>query len=110
MCRQFRRVRCRSRAAVAVRLAPGRWVELRTPPAEAGTAVWLPVMLGLAALGPLGALLAAWSTGTAPRPRRETVAAWGFLAPSVLHLAAFSFVPLLVVLYVSVHHWSPIEP
>ncbi len=98
------------KAAVAVRLAPGRWVELRTPPAEAGTAVWLPVMLGLAALGPLGALLAAWSTGTAPRPRRETVAAWGFLAPSVLHLAAFSFVPLLVVLYVSVHHWSPIEP
>src|SRR5437764_4554929 len=98
------------KAAVAVRLAPGRWVELRTPPAEAGTDVWLPVMLGLAALGPLGALLAAWSTGTAPRPRRETVAAWGFLAPSVLHLAAFSFVPLLVVLYVSVHHWSPIEP
>ena len=98
------------KAAVAVRLAPGRWVELRTPPAEDGTAVWLPVLLGLAALGPLGALLAAWSTATAPRPRRETVAAWGFLAPSALHLAAFSCVPLLVVLYVSVHHWSPIEP
>src|SRR5881296_2757360 len=98
------------KAAVAVRLAPGRWVELRTAPAEARTAVWLPVMLGLAALGPLGALLAAWSTATAPRPRRETVAAWGFLGPSALHLAAFSFVPLLVVLYVSVHHWSPIEP
>ena len=98
------------RAAVAVRLAPGRWVELRTRPAEAGAAVWLPVLLGLAALGPLGVLLAAWSTVTAPRPRRETVAAWGFLAPSALHLAAFSFVPLLLVLYVSVHRWSPIEP
>src|SRR5206468_12647232 len=97
------------RAAVAVRLAPGRWVELRTRPGEAGTAVWLPIMLGLAALGPLGALLAAWSTATTPRPRRETVAAWGFLAPSALHLAAFCFVPLLVVLYVSVHYWSPIE-
>src|SRR5881296_1833289 len=70
------------KAAVAVRLAPGRWVELRTAPAEARTAVWLPVMLGLAALGPLGALLAAWSTATAPRPRRETMAAWAFLAPS----------------------------
>ena len=98
------------RAAVAVRLAPGRWVELRTRPGEAGTAVWLPIMLGLAALGPLGALLAAWSTATTPRPRRETVAAWGFLAPSALHLAAFCFVPLLLVLYVSVHRWSPIEP
>jgi len=98
------------RAAVAVRLAPGRWVELRARPGEAGTAGWLPVMLGLVALGPLGALFAAWSTGSAPRPRRETVAAWGFLAPSALHLGAFSFVPLLLVLYISVHRWSPIEP
>src|SRR6058998_1461523 len=99
-----------SRAAVAVRLAPGRWVELRARPGEAGTAGWLPVMLGLAALGPLGALFAAWSTASAPRLRRETVAAWAFLAPSALHLAAFSFVPLLLVLYVSGHRWSPIEP
>src|SRR5438067_127128 len=99
-----------SRAVVAVRLAPGRWVELRARPGEAGTAGWLPVMLGLAALGPLGALLAAWSTASAPRPRRETMAAWAFLAPSALHLAAFCFVPLLLVLYMSVHRWSPIEP
>ena len=98
------------RAAVAVRLAPGRWIELRARPGEAGTAGWLPVMLGLAAFGPLGALIAAWATASAPRPRRETVAAWGFLAPSALHLAAFSLVPLLLVLYVSVHRWSPIEP
>jgi ABC-type sugar transport system permease subunit len=98
------------RAGVTVRLAPGRWVELRARPGETGTAGWLPVLLGLAALGPLVALLAAWSTATAPRLRRETVAAWGFLAPSALHLAAFCFVPLLLVLYVSVHRWSPLEP
>src|SRR5882762_3754183 len=98
------------RAAVAVRLGPGRWVALRARPGEAGPAGWLPVMLGLAALGPLAALFAAWGTASAPRPRRETVAAWGFLAPSALHLAAFSFVPLLLVLYVSLHRWSPIEP
>jgi len=99
-----------ARAAVAVRLAPGRWVELRARPGEAGTAGWLPVMLGLAGLGPLAALFAAWSAASAPHPRRETVAAWGFLAPSALHLAAFSFVPLLLALYASVHRWSPIEP
>ena len=98
------------RTAVTVRLAPGRWVELRARPGETGTAGWLPVLLGLAALGPLVALLAAWSTATAPRPRRETVAAWGFLAPSALHLAAFCLLPLLLVLYVSVHRWSPMEP
>src|ERR1041385_499709 len=99
-----------SRAAVAVRLAPGRWVELRARPGEAATDGWLPVMLGLAALGPLGVLLAAWSTASVPRLRRETTAAWALLAPSALHLAAFCFVPLLLVLYVSVHRWSPIEP
>src|SRR5205814_9318952 len=48
------------RAVVAVRLGPGRWVELRARPVEAGTAPWLVLLLGLAALGPLGALLAAW--------------------------------------------------
>src|SRR4029077_12788281 len=32
-------------AAVAVRLAPGRWVELRARPGEVGTAGWLPLML-----------------------------------------------------------------
>ena len=99
-----------SRAAVAVRLAPGRWVELRARPGEAGAAGWLPIMLGLAGLGPLGVLFAGWSTASAPRPRRETVAAWGFLAPSALHLAAFSLLPLLLLLYASVHRWSPIEP
>jgi len=97
------------RAAVAVRLAPGRWLELRARPGEAGTAGWLPIMVGLAILGPLSALLAAWSLASAPRARREAVAAWGFLAPSALHLAVFSLVPLLAVLYVSLHRWSPIE-
>src|SRR3989442_1492121 len=97
------------RAGVAVRLAPGRWIELRARPGEAGTAGWLPIMVGLAILGPLSALFAAWSLASAPRARRETVAAWGFLAPSALHLAVFSLLPLLVVLYVSLHRWSPIE-
>jgi ABC-type sugar transport system permease subunit len=98
------------RAGVAVRLAPGRWIELRARPGEAGTVGWLPIMVGLAILGPLSALFAAWSLASAPRARRETVAAWGFLAPSALHLAVFSLLPLLVVLYVSLHRWSPIEP
>ena len=97
------------RAGVAVRLAPGRWIELRARPGEAGTAGWLPIMVGLAILGPLSARFAAWSLASAPRARRETVAAWGFLAPSALHLAVFSLLPLLVVLYVSLHRWSPIE-
>jgi multiple sugar transport system permease protein len=98
------------RAVVAVRLGPGRWVELRARPVEAGTAPWLVVLLGLAALGPLGALLAGWSLAASPRQRRETVAAWAFLAPSALHLVAFTIGPLLLALYLSVHRFSPLVP
>src|SRR5437588_5767847 len=98
------------RAVVAVRLAPGRWVELRARPLEAGTPPWLAVLLGVAGLGPLGALLAGWSLATSPRQRDETLAAWGFLAPSALHLLAFTVAPLLFALYLSVHRFSPVEP
>jgi multiple sugar transport system permease protein len=97
-----------TRATVAVRLAPGRWLEVRAEPGEAGTAGWLAVLLGVAALGPLATGLAAWNTG-APRRRRETLAAWSFLTPSALHLTAFSLLPFLFTLYLSVHRWSPIE-
>ena len=98
------------RATITVRLGPGRWVELRARPGESGTAVWLPLLLAAAALGPLGVWLGVWGNSAAPRRRRETLAAWTFLAPSALHLIAFSFVPLLVVPYLSVHRWSPVEP
>jgi len=99
-----------SRATVAVRLSAGRWLELRARPGEAGTVGWLPALLGLAALGPLGLWLGAWATSVTPRHRHETLAGWGFLAPSALHLVAFSCVPLLLVPYLSVHRWSPMEP
>ena len=58
----------------------------------------------------MGALLAGWSLTAAPRQRRETVAAWAFLAPSALHLVAFTAGPLLLALYVSVHRVSPVAP
>ena len=72
-----RRVDGTIRASVAVRLAPGRWVEVRAEPGEAGTAGWLAVLLGVAALGPLTTWLGVWRAG-APRHRRETLAAWAF--------------------------------
>jgi len=96
-------------AIAAVRLGPGRWVEVRARPIEAGTEPWLAVTLGSAALGVLGVWLAAWSVAAAPRQRRETLAAWGFLAPSALHLIAFSLGPLIFALYLSLHRASPVE-
>lgn len=99
-----------TRATAAVRLAQGRWVALVASPDEAGTAMWLPLTLGMAALAPLGAWLGVWAGGAAPRRRRETLAAWTFLSPSLLHLIICSAVPLLLVPYLSVHRWSPAEP
>jgi multiple sugar transport system permease protein len=96
-------------AIAAVRLGPGRWVELRTRPLEVGTEPWLALTLGPAALGILGVWLAAWSVVAAPRRRRETLAAWGFLAPSALHLVAFTLGPLVFGLYLSLHRASPFE-
>ncbi|MBI1967796.1 MAG: sugar ABC transporter permease [Gemmatimonadetes bacterium] len=100
------------RAAVAARLGPGRWVELRTLPAEALAGRWLALLVGVALLGPAATWLAVWGVRAAARPQRlrETVTAWGFLAPAVLHLAVFSFGPICFALYLSVHRWGLIEP
>ena len=102
------------RAAVTVRLAPGSWAELRTAPGEGEgwMAGWVAVAVCLALLGPCAVALAAWGERGAARPQRqrETVAAWGFLAPSALHLGVFSFAPMLFVLYLSVHRWTLVDP
>jgi multiple sugar transport system permease protein len=96
-------------AIAAVRLGPGRWVELRTRPLEVGTEPWLAVTLGPAVLGILGVWVAAWSVAAAPGRRDERLAAWGFLAPSALHLIAFTVGPLALALYLSLHRTSPVE-
>ncbi len=100
------------RATTRVRMAGGRWLVLSVLPGEATVGGWLPVTLGLAALGVLGVLVVAWIARARARPRalRETLTAWGFLAPATLHLAIFSFGPMLFAGYLALHRWSPLEP
>jgi len=43
-------------AAVTARIGPGRWMELRTAAGEDGTGAWLPLLVGVALLGPLSGL------------------------------------------------------
>jgi ABC-type sugar transport system permease subunit len=99
------------RVEARVRTSHGRWIVIRAPAGEAGVAGWLVVTLVLAALGPAGVLLLGWIERTRARPRtlRETLAAWGFLTPATLHLAAFSFGPMLFAVYLALHRWSPID-
>lgn len=99
-------------ARVMAALGPGRWLTLSVLPGEANAGGWLFVTLGLAFLGPCGAWLIEWVARARAHPRsfHETLTAWGFLAPATVHLAAFSFAPMVFALYLSVHRWSPIEP
>lgn len=100
------------RARVMAALGPGRWLTLSVVPDEANAGGWLALTLALALLGPLGVWLIEWfaRARTHPRSFHETLTAWGFLAPASLHLAVFSFGPMLFALYLSVHRWNPIEP
>jgi len=99
------------RAETGVRLGRG-WLALRMLPRETTVQGWWAVTIGCALLGVVGALIAGWISRAAARPKtlRETVAAWGFLAPATLHLALFSFGPMLFAVYLAFHRWSPIEP
>ena len=63
----------------------------------------LPMLVASAAV-----LMTAWiaSARRTPAERRTTAAAWGFLAPSALHLLVFTLGPLLFTLYLSLHDWD----
>lgn len=82
-------------AVAAVLIGSGRWVELRTRPAELEAPRWLILLVPSVLLGPLATLVLRWGERSAPRRRRETAIAWGFLAPAALHLAVFTVGPTL---------------
>jgi multiple sugar transport system permease protein len=65
------------------------------------------VVVGLLIGVPLIAL--ASTVGDARRTRRE-LAAWSFLAPGLLHLAAFTIGPLAFAAWLSLHRWSLVDP
>ncbi len=99
------------RAVVAARVGPGRWLALATSPAQATTEPWLALCLGLVLLGPLALWPLAWAARERRRPQRlrETLTAWGFLAPATAHLAVFSFAPILFAVVLSLHRWNLVE-
>ena len=95
------RVDAAPRAIVAILIGSGRWVDLRTVPAEITTPRWLLLLLPSALVGPFGILLLQWAERTPPRKRRETAIAWGFLAPAGLHLLVFTLGPAAFAIYLA---------
>jgi multiple sugar transport system permease protein len=89
------------RAVVAVLIGSGRWVDLRSPPAELEAPRWLILLLPCALIGPCAILLLRWGERSPIRRRRETAIAWGFLAPAALHLAVFTIGPTLYAIYLA---------
>lgn len=70
--------------------------------------VSLLVLFLCAGAGIVGAAFLA-STRRPLAERRETLTAWRFLAPSALHLAAFTLGPLVFTSWLSLHQWDLLE-
>lgn len=62
----------------------------------------------LAAGAVLAMLVVRWHDAAAGRPARvrETLGAWGFLAPSLAHLLVFTIAPAAFLVWISVHDWD----
>ena len=70
------------------------------------------VMLATVGVGLLLSLplIALASTLDDRRRVRRELAAWSFLAPGLLHLAAFTVGPLVFAAWLSLHRWSLVDP
>lgn len=82
-------------------------LHLEPPDGQMAAIMLLLPMLAVAA----GLVMTTWiaSARRTPAERRTTVAAWGFLAPSALHLLVFTLGPLIFTLYLSLHDWDLLE-
>lgn len=95
-----------------VELPSGRVLELGLPAREAQLGgLTLRLGAGVLLLG-LGLGFAAWGGAARARRRayRETLTAWGFLAPALGHLAVFAFAPLAFAGWLALHRWGLVEP
>ena len=86
------------RAVVSALIGSGRWIEVRSVPAELEAPRWLILLLPCALLGPMAILLVRWAERT-PARLRETAIAWGFLGPAALHVTIFTIGPALYAIY-----------
>ena len=99
-------------ARIRVALRSGDILEISSVPRESRLAGTWGRMIGWVALLGLGLGFAAWAGAAQADPRsfRETITAWGFIGPAMVHLAIFAFAPLLFAGWLSLHRWGLVEP
>ena len=99
-------------ARIRVPLRSGEILEVSSTPREAQLGGTWGVFLGWVALLGLGLAFSAWAGAAQAEPRsfRETITAWGFMGPAIVHLAIFAFAPLLFAAWLSLHRWGLVEP
>ena len=99
-------------ARIRVPLRSGEILEVSATPREAQLGGIWATLVGWVALLGLGLGFSAWAGAARASPRsfRETITAWGFIGPAVLHLAIFAFAPLLFAAWLSLHRWGLVEP
>jgi ABC-type sugar transport system permease subunit len=75
-------------------------------PPSLGFVILLLTLLSGAAL--LGQWIVMWHHANGDRPSRvrETLGAWGFIAPSLAHLLVFTIAPVGFLVWISVHDWD----
>lgn len=99
-------------AAVEVSLRSGNTLRFSMLPREARLGGFWAMLFGWVGLMGLGLGFSAWAGAaqTSRRQFRETLTAWWFIGPAMVHLAIFSFAPLLFAGYLSLHRWGLVEP
>jgi multiple sugar transport system permease protein len=99
-------------ARARLSLRSGDIMEISMVPREARLAGTWGALVGWVALLGLGLGFSAWAGAAQAQPRRfrESLTAWGFIGPALVHLAIFSFAPLLFAGYLSLHRWGLVEP
>ncbi|MBI2409269.1 MAG: sugar ABC transporter permease [Gemmatimonadetes bacterium] len=85
---------------------PASLSRLALPPPSLAFATLLLVCLAVG--GALALSAVHWHAAAAGRPARvqETLGAWAFIAPSLLHLVVFTIAPVGFLFWISVHDWD----
>jgi multiple sugar transport system permease protein len=101
-----------TQAVTAIRLRSGRILRFSMRPRENGLGTLWGMLFGWVGMFGLGLGFTAWAGAARGEPRtfRETLTAWGFIAPAMVHLLIFSFAPLLFAAYLAFHRWGLVEP